>query len=120
MKNGSFLAGKSTSIIFASQTCDFYYLLGVLNSRLISFYLKSYFGGNSLKGNYFRVGSPQLRQIPIGLSKNPAPMIKLVSQRLTETIPIKRQMLDRQIDQLVYQLYGLTDLEIEIIEQAKL
>ncbi len=118
-QDGSFLAGKSTSIIFTSQMCDLYYLLGVLNSRLISFYLKSYFSGNSLKGNYLRIGSPQLRQIPICLSEQPALMIKLVRQRLTETIPSKLQMLDRQIDQLVYQLYGLTDLEIQIVEQAK-
>jgi N-6 DNA Methylase/TaqI-like C-terminal specificity domain len=118
-QDGSFLAGKSTSIIFSSQTCDLYYLLGVLNSRLISFYLKGYFSGNSLKGNYLRIGSPQLRQIPICLSANPAPMIKLVRQRLTETIPSKLQMIDHQIDQLVYQLYKLTDLEIQLIEQAK-
>ncbi len=119
-KDGSFLAGKSTSIIFASQMCNLYYLLGVLNSRLVSFYLKSYFSGNTLKGNYLRIGSPQLRQIPICLSKNPALMIKLVRQRLAETILSKLQPLDRQIDQLIYQLYGLTDLEIQIVEQAKL
>jgi N-6 DNA Methylase/TaqI-like C-terminal specificity domain len=119
-RDGSFLAGKSTSIIFSSQTCDLYYLLGVLNSRLISFYLKSYFSGNSLKGNYLRIGSPQLRQIPICLSEDSTLMIKLVRQRLTETIPSQLQMLDHKIDQLVYQLYGLTDLEIQIVEQAKL
>jgi len=119
-QDGSFLAGKSTSIIFTSQTCDLYYLLGVLNSRLISFYLKSYFIGNSLKGNYLRIGSPQLRQIPIYVSDHPVPMIKLVRQRLTEIDSGKLQLLDHQIDQLVYQLYGLTDLETQIIEQAKL
>ncbi|MBW4514328.1 MAG: N-6 DNA methylase [Timaviella obliquedivisa GSE-PSE-MK23-08B] len=119
-QDGSFLAGKSTSIIFSSQTCDLYPLLGVLNSSLISFYLKSYFSGNRLKGNYLRIGSPQLRQIPICLPKNPALMIKLIRQRLTETIPIRLQTLDHQIDQLVYQLYELTDLEIQMIERAKL
>ncbi|NJR39586.1 MAG: hypothetical protein HC781_13190 [Leptolyngbyaceae cyanobacterium CSU_1_4] len=118
--DGSFLAGKSTSIIFASQICDLYYLLGVLNSRLISFYFKCYFKGNSLKGNYLRVGSPQLRQIPICLSQNPESLIKLVSQRMTETVPAQVQQIDRQIDQFVYQLYELTDLEIQMIEQIKL
>lgn len=119
-KDGSFLAGKSTSIIFASQTCDLYYLLGVLNSHLISFYVRSYFSGNRLKGNYLRIGSPQLRQLPICIPENCAFMVKLVRQRLVESIPSKLQTLDRQIDQLVYQIYGLTDLEIQIIEQAKL
>ncbi len=119
-QDGSFLAGKSTSIIFISQTCDLYYLLGILNSRLISFYLKSYFSGNSLKGNYFRISSPQLRQVPICIPENCAFMVKLVKQRLIESISFKLQILDRQIDQLVYQIYGLTDLEIQIIEEAKL
>lgn len=119
-EDGSFLAGKSTSVIFSSQTCELYYLLGILNSRLISFYFKSCFMGNSLKGNYLRIGSPQLHQLPICLSENPAPMIKLVKQRLTETISSKAQLLDHKIDQLVYSLYELTNSEIQMIEQAKL
>jgi hypothetical protein len=49
-----------------------------------------------------------------------------VVKRLTaEQLPQKREQLqreidatDRQIDQLVYQLYGLTDEEIAIVEQA--
>lgn len=76
--------------------------------------------GNSLKGNYLRIGSPQLHQLPICLSENPAPMIKLVKQRLTETISSKAQLLDHKIDQLVYSLYELTNSEIQMIEQAKL
>jgi N-6 DNA Methylase/TaqI-like C-terminal specificity domain len=117
-RNGSFLAGKSTVIIYASQAYDLRYLLGVLNSRLISFYLTSYFGGNCLKGKYLRIGSPQIRQIPIGLSHDPASMIQLVEQRLAETDLENCDEIDRQIDQLVYQLYGLTDLEIQTIDQA--
>jgi hypothetical protein len=38
-----------------------------------------------------------------------------------EKIIIQRQIdaTDKQIDQLVYQLYGLTDEEIKIVEEAK-
>jgi N-6 DNA Methylase/TaqI-like C-terminal specificity domain len=113
---GSFLAGKSTVIIYASQTCDLRYLLGVLNSRLISFYLTSFFGGNCLKGKYLRIGSPQLRQIPIGMTDDPAPMIQLVDWRLAELDSSRWHEIELAIDRLVYQIYGLTDSEIQILE----
>jgi hypothetical protein len=34
------------------------------------------------------------------------------------TLPRQIDATDRQIDQLVYQLYGLTDEEIKIVEDA--
>jgi hypothetical protein len=114
--DGSFLAGKSTVIIYASQIYDLRYLLGILNSRLMNFYLTSYFGGNCLKGKYLRIGAPQLRQVPIAPADNPSTLIHWVDRRLTATE--EADWLDRQIDQLVYQLYGLTDAEIQIIEEA--
>jgi hypothetical protein len=115
---GKFLAGKSTVIIYQSQAYDLRYLLGILNSSLISFYLTSYFGGNSLKGKYLRIGSPQIRQIPIAGSNDPAPMIQLVDRRLTENESEQRDSIDHQINQLVYQLYGLTDAEIQMVEKV--
>ncbi len=42
-------------------------------------------------------------------------------QRREQTVePMGREIdaTDRQIDQLVYQLYGLTDAEIKIVEEA--
>jgi N-6 DNA Methylase/TaqI-like C-terminal specificity domain len=113
---GSFLAGKSTVIIYASQICDLRYLLGILNSRLISFYLTSFFGGNCLKGKYLRIGSPQLRQIPIGVTDDPALMIQLVDRRLAENDSSQWDEIELAIDQLVYQIYGLTDSEVQILE----
>ena len=39
---------------------------------------------------------------------------------LLPAVPVYRQVeaTDRQIDQLVYELYGLTDEEIRIVEEA--
>lgn len=85
---GEILAGKSTSIvqIRSAQTrptqiptaqiwqtqsepvempLDLRYWLGILNSRLISFYFLSRFSGNRLQGGYVRVGPPQLRDLPV-------------------------------------------------------
>ncbi len=49
----------------------------------------------------------------------------LLQEQRTPSTPQERTVLerqiaatDRQIDQLVYQLYGLTDDEIQIVEEA--
>jgi hypothetical protein len=115
---GSILAGKSTTIILPFQDFDIYYLLGILNSRLISFYFRGYFGGNSLQGGYLRVGAPQIRQMPIAPSPNPESIINLVQQRLNQ--PDFPQAIEQAIDRLVYQLYGLTAAETQMLEQIKL
>ena len=63
-RDGAILAAKSTSIAF-SERIDLRYLLGILNSKLVSFFYSSVFGGNKLQGGYLRIGPPQLRSIPV-------------------------------------------------------
>jgi len=52
-------------------------------------------------------------------------MLSLHKRLATEQLPQRQEQIqreidatDRQIDQLVYQLYGLTDDEIRIVEEA--
>jgi hypothetical protein len=140
---GTVLAGKSTSVIrLASnqQDLDLRYFLGLLNSRLIHLYFSSSFGGNQLQGGYFRVGPPQLRQIPIclpefgdaGDRRSINQIIGLVNQILslqlhvsaldsTRQTAIHHQIhqLDKQVDELVYSLYRLTDRDIEQVMQTE-
>jgi hypothetical protein len=135
---GKILAGKSTSIVFSK--IDLRYLVGVLNSRAVNYYYNSVFGGNKLQGGYLRVGPPQLSQIPIpvcdittqrGKSRHDK-MVSLVEQMLAakpqlasaqsdadkEFYGNKCADLDRRIDALVYELYGLTEDEIKIVREA--
>lgn len=138
---GCVLAAKSTSIVWVeSGAIDLRYLLGLLNSRLLSFYFSHAFGGNRLQGGYLRVGPPQLRSLPVALPnldsaegrRHYQQMIEWVEQRLTGQLQSDVQLdvqpdeaqsdgaqLDEAIDELVYQLYGLTTAERdEIIEPA--
>ncbi|NJN86386.1 MAG: hypothetical protein HC881_08850 [Leptolyngbyaceae cyanobacterium SL_7_1] len=62
---GTILAGKSTVVIFSP--IDLRYLLGILNSHLVTLFFTTTFQGNRLQGGYLRVGAPQIRQIPIPL-----------------------------------------------------
>jgi hypothetical protein len=135
---GEYLAGKSTSIV--RSNLDIRYLAALLNSRLMSFYYDTVFGGNKLSGGYLRIGPPQLAALPICVPDiNTAhdranydrvvmvvdSMLVLHKQLASAQTPhdqesLKRQIdaTDRQIDKLVYELYGLTDEEIKIVEGA--
>lgn len=111
-----------------------------MNSRLIDFYYRTVYGGNALQGGYLRIGPPQLKEIPIRcLDRNKssdravaAKMSSLVDsiQTLRSQLPAARSTgqktimqaqidaRDAQIDRLVYELYGLTNEEIALVESA--
>ncbi|MFH1933795.1 MAG: N-6 DNA methylase [Pseudomonadota bacterium] len=115
------------------------YLLGLLNSRLLSF-LYPYMSNKMVTRSFPRLSVGDLRKLPIRtidfsdptdkarhdqmidlvenmltlhkkLTEAKAPQTKTVLQRQIETT-------DRQIDQLVYELYGLTEEEIKIVEES--
>jgi len=125
--DSGFYSNDKTSII---PTKDFF-LLGVLNSRLADFFIHSI--SSTKQGGYFEYKPMYVQQIPIkdGENNNQRSQIEnLVRQMLilNKQLPeaktshehtlIQRQIdaTDRQIDKLVYELYGLTPEEIAIVE----
>ena len=112
------------------------YLLGLLNSKVSTFYLKKI--STPFRGGYFALNKQYIEQLPIRTINFDDPadvarhdqMVSLVDQmlelnkRLAESkVPQTTEMLrrqiestDRQIDQLVYRLYDLTEEEIKIVE----
>ncbi len=131
---GVILAGKSTSII--RSTMNLKYLLGLLNSQLLTFYYQTIFGGNKMQGGYLQIGPPQLRQLPIRPIDSTDPTGRAYHDRVVEWVgrmlTLHKQLaeapdsqaqtvlrgqieaVDRQIDRLVYALYGLTEEEIKV------
>ena len=114
------------------------YLVGLLNSRLLSF-LYPYMSNKMVTRSFPRLSVGDLRKLPIRTIDLSDPtdkarhdqMVELVEQMLnlnkqlaeakvpqTKTV-LQRQIetTDRQIDQLVYELYCLTDEEIKIVEK---
>jgi hypothetical protein len=114
------------------------YLLGVLNSKLISCFYKNL--SSTYRGGYLRFIYQYLIQLPIrrmnfsSLSEKTFhdKLVDLVEQmlelnkRLSETktdhekdvFRYQIDNTDRQIDRLVYELYGLTEEEIRIVEES--
>ncbi len=127
-------SNDKTSII----ALDDMYLLGLLNSRLLDFIVHS--TASTKQGGYYEykpmyVGKLPIRAIDATSATDQSAhtqMTTLVTQMLdlnqklstardpqTHTL-LQRQIeaTDRQIDQLVYQLYDLTAQEIELVEAA--
>ena len=121
----------------SDETLSLRYVLGILNSKLATFFM-SVVALQLTKGAFTKVRTNQLARLPIRTIDFNIPaevtqhdqMVSLVENMLAlneqlnaATLPQQKKMLkrqieatDRQIDRLVYQLYGLTEEEIAIVE----
>jgi len=135
----SFICRNNLHIILpAEDSPTLMYLLGILNSSTTGFYYGTL---NPERGEALaEVKKKHLEQLPIRTINFDDPedvarhgrMVELVEQMLSlhkqlaaaktahDKTVLQRQIdaTDRQIDQLVYELYGLTDEEIKIVEET--
>ena len=130
-------AGAYVTYIFQQET-KLQFLCAILNSSLMRFLFRTLYDALAMGGGYLRFQPPQMRRLPIRTINFDDPvdkvrhdqMVALVERMLDlhrqlaeAKIPQTRTMLkrqieatDRHIDRLVYELYGLTEDEIEIVE----
>ncbi|MCO5280991.1 MAG: hypothetical protein M9931_08055 [Chitinophagales bacterium] len=92
------------------------YLLGILNSKMATFFIKR-IAFDLTEGAFTKVRTNQLGRLPIPSYE------KSISTIVDKIIGKKQENKDTneyelQIDQLVYQLYGLTEEEIKIVENG--
>jgi hypothetical protein len=117
---------------------SYHYLLGILNSKALSYFLK--LTSTPFRGGYIALNRQYIKQLPIRTINFDDPvdvarhdnmvglvecMLALHKKLAAASIPADKQLYqrqieatDRQIDALVYALYGLTEEEIEIVEGA--
>jgi hypothetical protein len=109
-----------------------YYVLGLLNSKLLAFiWLEKYYDKRltfpKIKGGFLKL--LPIARASLGsmetIKKNVECIISLKLRLSASRIPDEQTRLqreitatDRRIDTLVYQLYGLTEAEIALVEQA--
>jgi len=97
------------------------YLLGIINSHLTHFFYSNL--TSSIRGGYLRFIRQYLEQIPIIQIENEAKdcVTKLVGKIMdtkSQNPTADTSAQEAEIDQLVYQLYGLSEEEINIIEDS--
>lgn len=66
---GDYLAGKSTSIIL-DESQKLKYLVGLLNSRLVSFYINKVFHSLKMAGGYLNINNNVIQKIPVSKEFN--------------------------------------------------
>ena len=98
-----------------STSFNMYYLLGVLNSKYAAQLL------TNIRGGDYHIVPEHIRNIPIASAT--VDVQNEVAGIVLKIIDLKRthqntSVLEAEIDKIVYSIYGLTDAEIEIIEQS--
>ena len=113
--------GFSFSVIWQkNKEYDLKYLLGIMNSKLGEYWFNI---NGKKRGVGVDIGVKVYRQFPVKEveSKNQLPLINAVDKILfikQENPKADTSILEKEIDQMVYKLYGLTKKEIEIVENA--
>ena len=107
--------------IIQTNRLDMKYLTGILNSKLIAFWLR-YKG--KMQGNHYQIDKEPLLNIPIpkitesnqDLCDKIINLVEQILESKAKDSNADTTELESQIDSLVYRLYNLTDKEIDIIE----
>lgn len=104
----------------AEMQLDPFYLLGVLNSKLLSYLFRERFAAKRLAGGYLSINKGQLAQLPICVSND-----RQEEKWQRQIANLARHLhlswsaaLDEQLDAAVYQLYEITVAERERIETS--
>ena len=93
------------------------YLVGLLNSNCIEWFYSTI--SSSIRGGYLRFKSIYMEQMPIAtLKPEQRARIEELVNKLIEQGPDVPEAAgwQREIDQIVYQIYGLTEEEIALVE----
>lgn len=124
---GEYLAGKSTTLILGDEDNNLKIGTALINSKLISFWYTNYYNSLKMAGGYINVNSNEIKKIPcprelfMQSSKSRCQIINFVDKILQvkqSNFKTDTSQVETEIDKLVYQLYGLTEEEIAIVENS--
>ncbi len=97
------------------------FLVGVLNSKFLSYFLRQKFSDKHLAGGYLAINKSTLEQLPlIGAPQSDqeaiATLVEQIIAAKSSTSAADTTSLEQEIDDRVYALYGLTAQEIDRVE----
>ncbi|MCR4858973.1 MAG: Eco57I restriction-modification methylase domain-containing protein [Bacteroidales bacterium] len=115
--------GVGAYAITAFNNYSPYYITGLLNSKYTSYYLRCKFKDKHLAGGYLAINKSTIEQLPFVKADDATQGV--ISSKVKKIIELKKNnpnadtsALEREIDVLVYGLYGLTEEEIAVIEKG--
>ncbi len=128
-ENGEFASLNTNCLFYPKDGLSLKYVLAYIHSTLFKFIYSQLFGSLRMGGGYYQFQSPQLRVMPIknldtaqqnALIDIVDKILDLTKERDYMQNSAKQEQvkeLERQIDQMVYKLYGLTEEEIKTVEE---
>ena len=110
------------------------YILGILNSKLMTFYVRNKYSETALRGGFIELRVFQIKKLPIlkGTKDDQKIIVKLVDKILKlnkqfQSIPensdrwnlVKKEIekVDGEINEMVFELYNLTKEEVGVINK---
>ena len=120
---------EATAFIMTGQNLK--YILGLLNSKPVAFFFKTFYAGGGLGEEGYRYKKAFLEQLPLPpITKQNQSIAKDIEELVNKILSItqssdyetnkekqqKVKELEKEIDKLVYKLYGLTEEEINVVE----
>jgi len=118
IENNIFLGGK-VNVIKTNKIFDLKFILGIINSKLINFWYREKYSMQHLQGGYLPVNTAEIEKIPVPTvsKKEQQSIVKLVDKILEKKKNGKETLNEeKEIDKIVYELYGLTVEEIAVVE----
>lgn len=109
------------STIIKDSQFNVQYVVGILNSKAIQYYYQQKFKAETELFPKIRIKQAKQLPIPVASLTEQQLIVTLIekiitAKRISPQISIEK--FEREIDQIVYKLYDLTDTEIKIIEQS--
>ena len=91
------------------------YLVGLLNSKIIFFWLKN---NGKLQGNNLQIDKAPLLSLPICLPYNFVPFLTLIDHIIeSKKLGHNFSEFEAELDKLFYKLYELDDHDVKLIEE---
>lgn len=113
--NGEYLGGKSTTIII-DEANKLNFLIGILNSTLISFYINKIYNSLKMSGGYLNIGTDLIKAIPLPPKVNLEIFekeIKNLNDYEDENLFIENK---KSLDLIIYKLYELSYDEVLVVD----
>ncbi len=113
--SGKTLAGKSTTVVLDTKV-DIIYLTGLLNSKLMTLFYQNYFNSLSLAGGFYRVGAPQIKQLPIVIgTEEQQKKLSEITLRMIDNPKAEDKIL---IDNMVFDIYEINEEDVSVLVES--
>lgn len=112
---GYYLA-NSCNYILPTESIDLYCLLGILNSKTINWFFRCFSTNSNVNG--YEVDNFPIPKLPEDIQIKISQLVKQIIEIKQAKYTTDTSVIEKQLDELVYQVYELSKDDIKIIEQS--